>query len=208
MFLRKTQRKNSDGSVVEYLQLAHNVRDEKTGHPIARIIHNFGRADALDPEDLRRLVHSIARVTHQEVRDPGTEGAPTEKDPLPPGVELVTTRPFGMVNVTQALWDRIGLGTVLRKMTAKEGVSDRYERAVFAMVANRLVEPLSKHGTWDRWLKRVYLPDCWDLDLDMMYRSMDMLQAHAENVEEAVFFSVANLCNLEVDVTSRRSHPD
>jgi transposase len=200
MFLRKTQRKNTDGSIVEYYQLAHNVRDEKTGHAIARIIHNFGRADELDTEELRRLVRSIARVTDQEVKEPGTDGAPAVKDPFPPGVEVVTTRPFGMANVAQALWDRIGIGSALRKMALDDGLSERYERALFTMVVNRLVEPLSKHGTWDRWLKRVHLPECWDLDLDTMYRSMDLLQAHAEKMEEAVFFSVASLYNLEVDV--------
>jgi hypothetical protein len=41
MYLRTTRRKNKDGSVVEYYQLAHNLRHAETGRPVAEIIHNF-----------------------------------------------------------------------------------------------------------------------------------------------------------------------
>jgi hypothetical protein len=39
--------------VVEYYQLAHNVRHRETGRQVAENIHNFGRADGLDRDDLR-----------------------------------------------------------------------------------------------------------------------------------------------------------
>jgi hypothetical protein len=48
MFLRETRRKNHDGSVVSYLQLAHNERHPVSGNPVAKVIHNFGRADQVD----------------------------------------------------------------------------------------------------------------------------------------------------------------
>ena len=51
MYLRSTKRKNKDGSVVEYFQLAHNERHPETRKPVARIIHNFGRADQLDRQE-------------------------------------------------------------------------------------------------------------------------------------------------------------
>jgi len=70
MYLRTTKRKNKDGSIVEYYQLAHNVRHERTGKPVARIIHNFGRADELDRIGLVRLCRSIARVCGLEVQGP------------------------------------------------------------------------------------------------------------------------------------------
>ena len=61
MYLRETKRRNKDGSVVSYLQLAHNERHPVSGSPVAKVIHNFGRADQLDHEALRRLVASISR---------------------------------------------------------------------------------------------------------------------------------------------------
>ena len=41
MYLRTTKPKNTDGSVVEYYQLAQNVSHAETGSPVAEIIHNF-----------------------------------------------------------------------------------------------------------------------------------------------------------------------
>jgi hypothetical protein len=60
MYLRETRRTNRDGSVVSYLQLAHNERHPDTGSPVAKVIHNFGRADTMDRDALARLVSSIS----------------------------------------------------------------------------------------------------------------------------------------------------
>jgi hypothetical protein len=43
MYLRTSRRKNKDGSVTEYYQLAHNERHPETRKPVARIVHNFGK---------------------------------------------------------------------------------------------------------------------------------------------------------------------
>ncbi len=40
MYLPATCRSNKDGTVVSYVQLAHNERDPNTGTPKAKIIHN------------------------------------------------------------------------------------------------------------------------------------------------------------------------
>ena len=69
MYLRTTKRKNKDGSVVEYFQLAHNERHPENKKPVAHIIHSFGRADQLDRDDLVRLCRSIARVCGLEIND-------------------------------------------------------------------------------------------------------------------------------------------
>jgi hypothetical protein len=61
MYLRTIQRRNKDGTVVRYLQLAHNVRPSGSKHPVAHVIHNFGREDRLDPATLERLARSITR---------------------------------------------------------------------------------------------------------------------------------------------------
>jgi hypothetical protein len=46
MYLRTTQRRNKDGSVVRYVQLAHNRRVE--GVTQAEVLLNLGREDGLD----------------------------------------------------------------------------------------------------------------------------------------------------------------
>ena len=76
MYLRTTKRKNKDGSVVTYYHLAYNVRHPETNQPTPRIIHNFGRADQLDRQQLVRLCSSIARVCELKVTDPLRDVSP------------------------------------------------------------------------------------------------------------------------------------
>lgn len=61
MYLRTIQRRNKDGSVARYVQLAHNVRLPGKRNPVAQVIHSFGREDQLDRQALARLVRSISR---------------------------------------------------------------------------------------------------------------------------------------------------
>ena len=72
MYLRSTKRRNQDGTEVEYFQLAHNVRNPRTGKPLAQIIHNFGRADQVDRDSLVHLCRSIARVCGVVIQDTET----------------------------------------------------------------------------------------------------------------------------------------
>ena len=102
--------------------------------------------------------------------------------------------------VAEALWQRLGIPKTLKKITGKTPNGDCYERALFAMVANRLCEPESKLGVWDRWLSKVYLPSCDGLKLRQMYEAMDLLYNHAAKIEKDIFFSTANLFNLTVDL--------
>jgi hypothetical protein len=199
MYLRSTKRKNKDGSTVEYFQLAHNERHPETRKPIAKIIHNFGRADRLDREELVRLCRSIARVCGIQVNDPVSDAIASEAGPFE-DLSIKHTLSFGTPMVIEALWDRLGLKEVLTSITKSKGLKMPYERALLAMTANRLCEPKSKLGVWDRWLPKVYLPSCQDLKLKHMYEAMDLLHEHAAEVEEAIFFKVADLFNLEVDL--------
>ena len=84
--MRETRRTNKDGSVVSYLQLAHNERHPVTGSPVAKVIHNFGRADKVDRQALRRLVASISRFL-----EPGEAVAATAGSQ----VEIVDAQQFG-----------------------------------------------------------------------------------------------------------------
>jgi hypothetical protein len=204
MYLRTTRRKNKDGSVVEYYQLAHNVRHAETGRPVAEIIHNFGRADQLNRDDLVRLCKSIARVCGLEVRDPLSspeQSSPRDGDSgLPEDLKLIRTLALGVPFVTEALWERLGIGPALRKVIQEAGCGLHYERALLAMTANRLCEPESKLGVWDRWLSTVHMPSCSGLKLHQMYEAMDLLQRHIATIEQAVFFHTANLYDLVVDL--------
>jgi transposase len=203
MYLRTTKRKNKDGSVIEYYHLAHNVRHPDTKQSTPNIIHTFGRADQLDRDQLVRLCRSIARVCGLDVIDPveyANENKQCDPVKLFDGVKIIKTLSFGRVHFAEILWERIGIGKTLREIFNRHKVSLLNERALLAMTANRLCEPESKLGVWDRWLKKVYMPSCKGLGLDRMYEAMDHLHKHAEEVEQTVFWYTANLFNRDVDL--------
>jgi hypothetical protein len=200
MYLRSTKRKNQDGSVVEYYQLAHNQRHPVTRKPVAQIIHNFGRADQLDRAELVRLCRSIARVCGLTVTDPLEEPETSRPVGIPDNLKIGKTRALGLPLVIEALWNRMGLRKTLSDIVKANGLRAPYERALFAMTANRLCDPESKLGVWDRWLDKVYIPSCEGLQLNHMYEAMDLLHAHAAEIEKTVFFETADLFNLEVDL--------
>lgn len=52
MYLRFTQRRNADGSVVRYVALAHNHRVDGAVKP--QVLMNLGRVEAVDVGGLRR----------------------------------------------------------------------------------------------------------------------------------------------------------
>ena len=190
MYLRVTQRRNRSGEAVRYLQLAHNVRNER-GVPVARVIHTFGREDEVDRQGLARLVASITRFLEPE--QALAAGAPA-------GFDFLEAREQGRPHVVQSLWQELGIGRVLGRMARSRRCQRDVERHVFAMVCQRCIAPASKLEA-TRWAPReVVLPGVGDLTDDGLYRAMDFLLEGSERVQEAVFFSVANLLNLEVDV--------
>ena len=194
MYLRTTRRKNRDGSEVVYYQLAHNSRDPVTGKVSASIIHNFGRADSLDRDVLVRLCRSIARICGLEVVEP--LAAREAEAP----VEMLGATNLGGPTLARALWERLGIGPAIRGQLEGAGASTQLETALFAMIANRLDDPTSKLGVYKRWRDTVFLPEADELALDRFYEALDFLHDHHADIEQAVFFHVANLLNLEVDL--------
>jgi len=196
MYLRTTQRRNRDGSVVRYYQLAETVWDPARGRPQARIVHNFGRADALDLAVLRRLARSIARVANAGVEVPEDLGGG-----VLPDLVIESSRPLGGVHVARALWEELGVGPALRRRQGSGRRSADHETALFAMVANRLLEPVSKLACHEHWLPEgVHLPAAASLTLEQLYRAMDFLMEDVESLEREVFFATADLFRLDVDL--------
>lgn len=198
MYLRTTTRKNKDGSVVQYVQLAHNFRDPESGRPKPDIIYNFGRRDEIDEEGLRRLVRSINRFlgAADELKSEVESAAGA-------GMSFIESRPMGSAWMLRGLWDRLEIGSELEKAAAARGVTDpvAVSGRIFAMVANRALEPLSKHAT-PAWLAGdVFVPEVPQGVYDeQLYRAMDFLVEAGDELQRAVFFSTADLLNLEVDL--------
>lgn len=197
MYLRTTQRRNKDGSVVRYVQLAHNRRVE--GVTQAEVLLNLGREDGLDRDGLVRLVASINRY----LGEPAPTAVPADVAVLAgDGLRVAESRPMGTVHLLDALWRQLGVDAALRKVLGPRRFSTDVERVLFALVANRAVDPVSKLAAAEWVTYDVAIPGLETMDEDQAYRAMDLLvEADAQaKVQEAVFFAVADLLNLEVDL--------
>jgi hypothetical protein len=198
MYLRSTSRRNKDGSLAEYVQLAHNARDPKTHVPKAQILYNFGRKEEVDLEALRRLVASINRFL-----GPKDELATVAASAAGEPVRFLESRPMGAAWLLRGLWEHLKVDRDLCEVAKRRRAEDPgwVEGAIFGMVANRALEPVSKHAL-PPWLESsAYVPavseDVYD---EALYRAMDLLLSAEEELQRAVFFSTADLFNLEVDL--------
>jgi hypothetical protein len=167
MYLRRTQRRRKDGSVVGYVQLAHNRR--VGGVTRAEVLLNLGREDELDVEGLRRLARSIARYTDGE---PAGEGEAAGE-----GLEVVASRPFGGVFVLDALWRRLGVAEAIARALGVRRYQSDVERVLFALVCNRALKPYSKLAAAEWASNDVHIPGLCAMDEDHAYRAMDVLSA-------------------------------
>jgi transposase len=195
MYIRTIKRKNKDGSVVEYVQLAHNVRHPDKGYPKAELIYSFGRRENLDIEALKRLVNSISRFFSPEdqIKLQANAGSP---EPL----EFVRSRSAGGTYLLKALWDRLNIGKQLTKALGARNFTAPIQTALFAMVANRALAPSSKLAIEQWAANEVYLGTDDQLQVQHFYRAMDFLLEHTEAIQREVFWATANLLNLTVDL--------
>ena len=192
MYLRETKRRNRDGSTVSYLQLAHSERHPVTGVPSAKVIHNFGRTDAVDRDALARLVASISRFL-----DPAQaiEAAHTGE------IEILDSRRFGGAWLLGQLWERCGIGAALHRVAAERRLdAEATERVLFALVAQRALEPASKLAATSWVGERVAIAGCAGFSDDAAYRVMDFLLEALGEIAAQIFDSVAHLLNLDVDI--------
>lgn len=192
MYLRETRRTNRDGSVVTYLQLAHNERHPDSGSPVAKVIYSFGRADHVDRAALARLVTSISRFLTPAEAVAAVAGAE---------VEILDSRRMGGAWTLDRVWERLGIGAAIRRAAANRRLDgDAVERVVFALVAQRALEPGSKLAA-TRWVEqRVAIENLSGCTDDQAYRAMDFLLEALSEVAGEVFASVAHLLNLDLDI--------
>jgi len=200
MYLRFSQRTNADGTVVRYVALAHNRRVDGKVKP--DMLMNLGRVDRLDVDGLLRLAASIRK--HFGDGDGGglIDGTEAGLGAGAAPMEVADARPVGTAWLLDALWARLEIGTSIKRVADGRRFTTAVERVLFALVANRAIEPMSKLGAAEWATQDVVIPGLAGMDDDQAYRAMDLLvEADMQGrVQEAVFFAVAHLLNLEVDV--------
>jgi transposase len=192
MYLRTIKRKNKDGSVVEYVQLANNVWNKDKGFAQAQVIHSFGRSDQLDVEALKRLIKSACRFLDPQ------DAIRLERQSS--DLKFISSRPAGGAHLLRGLWQRLNIDDCLKKALDQRSFTAPVAEALFAMVANRALAPSSKLAIEQWAAQEVYLGDHPAPQVQHFYRAMDFLLEHGEAIQKEVFWSTANLLNLTVDL--------
>jgi transposase len=206
MYLRTIKVRSSKGTVNEYVRVVEAYRDN--GKVKQRTIADLGRKDLL-----AEMLPKLQRLLGQDV---STETGQA-KD-----LDIVDASTWGPVLAVRALFDQLGLWSILDAMLGKaKGVP--FADRTFVLVANRLIHPASEHGLAG-WLEtdfvcdrrgRRFVPN-WHQhkrvrvhfhQLEAWYRTLDQLVAAKEHIELALYHRLRDLFSFKpalvlYDITS------
>src|SRR5271165_781882 len=167
-----------------YLTLAESFRNED-GQPRSRIVARLGEVSEMTSSgELERIVEALSAQL-------GRAG---------PGQLTAESAPsYGAMAATDALFSRLGLDELFDRVGERRrsaGLAD----AVFAMVANRLMDPGSKRRCVTDWLGAdAALPDGRRVpSLDRLYRALDAVADAKDEIESHCFSELCNLANLDL----------
>jgi transposase len=192
--------------VHEYVRVVESVREN--GRVKQKVVLNLGRRDTL-----LTLLPLLQRFLH------GDAAPPLEHDgPL----QVLDASTWGPVLVVRHFFQQLGLWSLLDaarrwpRLLPSEDPDDDWPSRVLALIANRLVRPLSEHALAG-WLEtdyvcdragRRYLPQ-WkrqgrvQVDLTVLqrwYRTLDHLIINQANIEVALYGRLRDLFHFQPDL--------
>ena len=180
MYVKTTRRRRGD-KTYEYVSLVRAVRvDGKVKH---ETLLRLGEVTALrESGELERVVNALERFL--------------ERDRITGLLEAEQSRSLGAVAAVEAVWNQLGLGDWFTRIGHDRG-ADRLADAVFAMVANRLVDPCSKRRV-PEWASRdVVMPAGWEPPaLQQYYRALDTVAA----TQSWLYGRLCDLTNLDLQL--------
>jgi len=170
-----------------YLQLVENERVE--GKVRQRVVASLGRMDELEASgQLVRLTESLARLTEE------LEAVRVASD-----LEARSARALGGRLVLERVWTELGLDRLLGRIQARRQMEFDLERAVFTMVANRVLAPRSKRGIVS-WRETVAFEEADGPELQHLYRALDVLAEEKEELELRLHHRVRDLFHQRLDL--------
>jgi transposase len=199
MYPRTVKVRSSSGTVNEYVRVVEAYRE--AGKVKQRVVADLGRKDLLIDilPKLKRLLTG--------------DGGPEDSTPTDP--EVVDASTWGPILVVRALFDQLGLWSILDQNLGRAKGVPFADRA-FVLVANRLIAPASEHGLAN-WLEidfvcdrkgRRFVPH-WHQrrrvrvhprQLDAWYRTLDQLHAAKGRIEVALYHRLRDLFSLKPEL--------
>lgn len=182
MFIKAT--KNSSGHT--YYHLVESYREK--GKVRQRTLLSLGKAGE---DRLEELAVAISR--HKEVF--------TILE-LAKNISVEDTYILGPLLVLERLFEQSGIDCILRSAASEHPrLGFDLRGVVFTMAAARFIRPGSKLKVYEHWQKKLY-PEmiASKIELHQLYRAMDILALHKEEIEAGLFWRGKDLFNHEIDV--------
>lgn len=175
-----------------YLQIVESYRDE--GRVRQRVIGTIGRMEELAARgQVDQLLRSLAKYSERALlllagaSDPQAE-----------------VKKVGPVLIFERLWERTGIGEIIRELAKKRRYRFNVERAIFVTVLHRLMNPGSDRQA-ERWMRGYRISGADGLDLQHFYRAMGWLGSPLSDQPETASFSPRCVKDaLEEDIFRRR----
>lgn len=117
-------------------------------------------------------------------------------------VDVKDTFVLGPLLVLQRMIEELGVSQCLSSLQNKhKKLQFDLNKVVFSQICSRFLKPVSKLSLYDNWLQRMY-PQMveHDIALQHIYRSLDLLSHHKEDIEKYLYSYSKDLFNVNVDV--------
>ncbi len=183
MFVKRTVRRRGD-KTYEYLSLVEAVRvgGKNTHTTLLRLGEVTELRESGQLDRIVKALSAYANGTYVEAGELCGLGSPS----------------IGGVAAAWSYYRRLGLEEHFSSLgdgRRSAVLSD----TVFSMLANRLIDPVSKRRTITEWLSSVALPDGVGVpSLDQCYRAIDSLAEHKEATEQHLYAELCSLANLDL----------
>jgi transposase len=185
MFVKRT-RGGSKEKPIYYLQIAESYRDK--GKARHRILCTLGREEELMSKgSIDNLMEKFAALSKQYLLLNKTEES------------IQDTLIYGPMLVVNYLWKHLQMQSLLEDIQQQYKIEFSLEQAVKLMISNRLINPMSKLAV-DKWKEKIYGENFNSLELQYLYRSLDILAEHKDMVEKSFFEKTRNLFKSSVSI--------
>lgn len=182
MYIKTTKNKNGTA----YYHLVESYRHE--GKVKQRTLMSLGRVEDGKLDQLAEAIskHSDKLTVFNLAKD----------------VDVKDTFFLGPLLVLNKMVEELGISQCLEIIRQKHPKLEfDFERVIFTQICSRFLKPVSKLSLYDNWLQRMY-PKMIDHDISLqhIYRSLDLLCEHKEDIEKFLFSYGRDLFNINVDV--------
>ncbi|MEW6558428.1 MAG: IS1634 family transposase [Elusimicrobiota bacterium] len=166
------------------MNIVKSYRDKgKTRH---KNIASFGRIDKINKKEIRKLALSLIEFCNgdEKLLDINTAEEKFRKN-------------WGAVRVIKKLWKIFDFPGIFKQLLQESKIKFDIFSTVFLMLVDRLLEPKSKLKTYEEQAKYFGVEE---IELQHLYRALDFLADHKEEIEQHIFDKNRDLFNMSVDV--------